>query len=521
MEVKRLDAYVSYFDSLKNFYIQIKNNLPKIHEISTSLQLIEDKLPTVVCPNLGDIVAVKYDTDGLWYRAKIICIKESTITVQFIDYGNTEISSSNLKKLPKHLSSFGPMAYHCMLDDIDDEEQIILSQSKIYDTVFEFITSIELIITFLNYNELSLVNIEWDNRNIKTLLNNIISFGITLKTYETLKQFDKVGAKMQVNLIHTESLNEFYVKTEEGGKVIKKIDDELNNELVWKPVIDCKIGNMVISKRETDNRWYRVRILDIHDEGKYMCYFIDYGVKDICSEFYEAVGYLEVAPPSIKRCSLHVPNLFKSKTMFAHISNSFIDEMNLSKDKDYKVIITILYTGEPCVVELQVDGINIIELIEPKPVVVFTVFNLNLLKVQQNNSGRFAVLNELNNIKTLPLVKRTKNGKLYGAYLNKKWYRVKLVNKRLMEVTLVDWGGLLFEVQELFALPLKIAKVKYLIMFCSLGLDERYFSSTKLKNLCSNGQREFTMVVIKNNPNEGHLIRLFLNNEDVTEMIKK
>lgn len=520
MEGKCWDAYVLYFCSLKKFFIQNKSDLQKMQVMSTYLQGIADKLSTIVCANPGDIVAAKYVTDGLWYRAKIISIEEGTYIVQFIDYGNIELSS-NLKQLPEHLASCSPMAYHCMLDDVDEEEQVIITKSEIYDIVFEFITSTELIVTFLSNEEPFLVNIEWDNRNIKTFLNNIISYGTTFKTYNTLKEFDKLGVKMKVNLIYIESLNEFYVETENSEEIKNKINRELENRLVWKPVIECKIGKLVISKCETNNKWYRVRILEIHDDGKCTCYLIDYGIKEICSEFYEAVGYLELTPPFIKRCSLHMPNI-KNKILFANISKSFIDEMALCKDK--KMFITIVLTGEPWVVELYVDELNIVDVIEPKPVIVINVFHINALTVQVNTPGRRAVIEKLNNIKTLPVAKKPNIGQIYGAYVSKQWYRVKLkrkFNKQSMEVCMVDIGSSLFEVQELFVLPSCIANIKYLSVHCSLRLDERYFSSTKLRLLCSNDQTEFTMIVIENNYIKGHHISLLLDNKDVMEMIKK
>ncbi|XP_022171376.1 maternal protein tudor-like [Myzus persicae] len=519
VEVKCWDAYISYFYSFKNFYIQNKNDQQAIQDITASLQLLENEDLMSVSMMPGDLVAAKYENDGLWYRAKILNIEENAFTVQFIDYGNSELST-NLKMLPEKLACYHAMAYHCMLDDVDHEEYVISTVNDIYDLIFDFLGSVEVIVTFLNNEETYLVNMRWDDRCIKTLVNNIISYGITPKTYETLKAIDHSGAKMVVNLIYTQSVNEFYVETEDSKKIQNKIEYILENETIWEPLTEYKIGKIAIAKSITDNRWYRVRLLMIHEEGECTCYFIDYGVQDKCSEFYEVFGYLKSAPPFIKLCSLHIPTLKKNKKLFECLSKSFKDEMEQYKHK--KMTITVVKTGEPTVVELFVDDFNVAQLIKPIPVIVFNIIHLNILTVQVNSPSRQAVMSELSTIKTLNPVEKPKYCKIYGALVNNHWYRAELKNKSkgFMDVMLVDMGSSVLNVEKLFELPKHLQNVQYLTLRCSLGLDEKYFSLNKLKQIC-NSKTEFMMIVLENNNIDGHLIRLFLNDEDVMTIIKK
>jgi len=519
MEAECWNAYISKFYSFKNFYIQNKNDQHTIQEITTSLQLLENESSNLVSMMPGDLVAAKYENDGLWYRAKILNIEENAFMVQFIDYGNSELSS-NLKILPEKIASYHAMAYNCMLNDVDYEENIISTKNDVYDIIFNFLGSIEVIVIFLNSNETYLVNMKWDDRCIKTFVKNIVSYGITPKTYETLKEIDQAGAKMVVNLIYTQSIDEFYVETEDSKEIQNKIEHILENETVWEPLTEYKIGKIAIAKSTTDNRWYRVRLLLIHEEGEFTCYLIDYGVQDKCSEFYEAVGYLKSAPPFIKLCSLHIPTIKKKEKLFECLSVSFIDEMELCKHK--KMTITIVKTGEPCVVELYVDDLNVAKLIAPIPVIVFNVIHMNVLSVQVNSPSRRALLSELSTIKTLNSVKTPKYSCIYGALVNNQWYRAKLKNKfkGSMDVMLVDMGSSVVNVEQLFELPKHIENIKYLTLRCSLGLNEKDFSINKLKLIC-NSKTEFRMIVFKNDNVDGHLIHLFLNDEDITTSIQK
>lgn len=517
MEVKCWEAYVSYFQSFENFYVHKKSDLISLQEISNSLQLLEDKYLTLESIKLGDIVAAKYENDGLWYRAKILKSTEGAFIAQFIDYGNSELLL-NFKKLPKNLARYHALAYQCTLDNIDGEHKIKVN-NEAYDIVFEFITSIEVVLTILNDKEPYVVKMKWNERNIRVFLNNLFSYGITHQTYESLKKFDQIDKKMQVTLIYTESINTFYVETEDCELIKNKIEYELENGKVWEPVTEYKIGKMAIAKSATDNRWYRVRIIEINKLG-ITCYFIDYGIKEICTEFYEVFGYLESAPPFIKRCSLHMPNV-KKKKLFTYLSQSFVDEM--AQYINQKMFIRILKPGEPWDVELFVDGLNVAKVIEPKPVVVIKVNHINAITIQVNSPGRLAVLDKLSKIERLSVVKKPQADKIYGAYINNQWFRVKLLksfSRKLMDVILVDYGGCILQVQKLYALPKHIENVKFFFTHCSLGLDERYFSTKKLKQLCSK-KTEFQMIVLQNNFIDGHCILLILDDKDVKQLIKK
>lgn len=521
MEGKRWNAYISHFKSLKDFYVYNKKDKPIVQEISVSLQQLDSEFLTLVSLKPGDLVAAKHTNDGLWYRATVLDLKKNTCTVHFIDNGKNEMTSQ-IKRLPEKLCNFHPMAYHCMLDDVDNEEHTITTNSDIFYVVLEFMTSIEVTLKFLNNAEPYAVKMKWDDRNIKIFLDNIISYGITFETYKTLKINDQSDSKMEVNLIHTESINEFYVETEDADEIKKKIEHELIYGTIWEPLTDYKFGKVAIAKSTADNRWYRVRILKINDKSNCSCYLIDYGLKVECVEFYEATGYLKSAPPVIKRCSLYMPNIKKKKMLFDILSQCFIDEMYVCKDQ--KIIMSIVKTGEPNVVELFVDNFNVATVIEPKPVIVFHVFHVNALTLQIDSAKRRAVVNELINTKTLQPVKTPQIGNLYGALYQGGWYRAyfKQMNGKLFEVNLVDNGNSNLSAEKLYILPEHMKNVKYLSIHGSLGLNDQHYSSFKLRNLCSNNNK-FTMFVLKHNPNatDGHYIHLLVNNIDVKSLIKK
>jgi len=59
--------------------------------------------------------AAQYHEDGKWYRAEVTEITPNGVTVNFVDYGNTQkCKVSDLRALPETLST-SPFAFRCCL----------------------------------------------------------------------------------------------------------------------------------------------------------------------------------------------------------------------------------------------------------------------------------------------------------------------------------------------------------------------------------------------------------------------
>ncbi|XP_050539469.1 maternal protein tudor-like [Daktulosphaira vitifoliae] len=517
---EKLKAKISYFNSLKDFYVYNSNDLKVIQDISSSFELVKNDLVPLNCIKVGDLVAAQYDDDSLWYRAKVRDIQESYTTVQFIDYGNSD-KSSNIRQLPEKLINIKPVIYHCILDDVDSEEKVLFENNSVFEVIHEFMISNEIELEFISNSSPYLVKIVWNNRNLKEILNNVIEFGITPLMNEEPKKTNEDFIKEPVTLVHIKTFNEFYAQTNLLKELKLKIDQEFYSEQLWNPLIDIKYGEVAVGKSVDDNNWYRIRILNTHDDGLYFCYFIDYGIKGTCTDIYEANSFLKSTPPTIIRCKLNISNNIK---MLCNNSllNSFIDEMSLSCNQS--VTMSVLKGNEPCLVDIFIDGLSLIDIIKPYPVVVTQVSHINALTLQVMTPGRCKVLCELASAKSLSIVSKPKIGKMYAANINGFWVRVRLVKicpKKLMDVILVDMCGEVSAVHALFGLPKCIQDLKTMMMHGSLGLDEISYSSSKLRKLCDGGKTEFDMIITAHNDIVGHNIVLFKNNINVSRLIKK
>ena len=52
-----------------------------------------------ICVVVGAVCCTRFAQDSLWYRGKVLEIIQNEVTVQYVDYGNTETKNINEIKL--------------------------------------------------------------------------------------------------------------------------------------------------------------------------------------------------------------------------------------------------------------------------------------------------------------------------------------------------------------------------------------------------------------------------------------
>ena len=83
----------------------------KVHDYCQSCSLLED------APVLGQLCCAKFTEDRVWYRARVTeILDQSSFRVQFVDFGNSEVTSiSNLRPFQREFSHIPSQAVHCCL----------------------------------------------------------------------------------------------------------------------------------------------------------------------------------------------------------------------------------------------------------------------------------------------------------------------------------------------------------------------------------------------------------------------
>lgn len=94
---------ISHVNSPSDFYIQVvEKNMGLIDQQDKMLKYFNVERNLLQSVELGCLCVIKYKVDNAWYRAKVLEIFDSRITIQFIDYGNTEsVMRQDLLDLPE------------------------------------------------------------------------------------------------------------------------------------------------------------------------------------------------------------------------------------------------------------------------------------------------------------------------------------------------------------------------------------------------------------------------------------
>ncbi|CAH0384418.1 unnamed protein product [Bemisia tabaci] len=172
-------ARMSFVNSLSSFYIQHISNDGLLEKVTTSLET-GSELEQASEVTEGLLYAVKFEDDGLYYRAKGL----PDSSVFFIDYGNTA-TSSDLRILPEEILNIPPLAKHCTLHIPAGVE---LPESSL-DLLYSFLEGTELQIKYLSFEDPRCVMI---NINGQSIVDQMLQ--TTSKSTETAQTNDEIEA---------------------------------------------------------------------------------------------------------------------------------------------------------------------------------------------------------------------------------------------------------------------------------------------------------------------------------------
>ena len=119
-------CYVAHVKTDGTFYVQFACEEEHLIASTESLQETAPTLPTMSRNSLkaGYFCIARYSEDQAWYRAVVELVTDASVTVRFIDYGNSDTieSDENLKCPTEQLSQAHALAYQCRLLGADISE---------------------------------------------------------------------------------------------------------------------------------------------------------------------------------------------------------------------------------------------------------------------------------------------------------------------------------------------------------------------------------------------------------------
>ena len=115
-----VQAVVAHVGDDGHFYLHLCSTLDALADFADELQTVcESGLEKLATFDEGQVCCAKFTEDDAWYRASILKSSEDTVTVLFVDYGNTDtVSKENVLILPPSLMSKPPFAYECRIQGV-------------------------------------------------------------------------------------------------------------------------------------------------------------------------------------------------------------------------------------------------------------------------------------------------------------------------------------------------------------------------------------------------------------------
>lgn len=527
------NVQVLQFDSKYFFYIQNTKHLDYINYIQTiNSTLDSDEFSTISLTNIpkhNKTLVAAQDENGIWCRAKIKKKDESGLTVSFIDFGIDGVFVTDVKNLPTELKDIKPMAHRCCFNNLPKLDQKKLLDGDLFYIVSNYFSINEMTVVFLNNTEPYSVTLTHNGEDVLDIISKLAWDGIVpgifddpvdLAKYEMLNE---TLSGQQIECIHVGpiiSIEHFYVETLHSNEISKNIRNEITSMTNWISLLTPKEGKIVIAKSIKDSKLYRARVL-LYYEGREVCkcFLIDCGTFENCSEFFEPSKYLQTAPPVKIHCSLNLPKKY-NLTLQESINFSFLDEIT-EYSNDTKILHT-LKIGSPCIVDIEIKDLKISEVIKPREVRVIHALNVNSFKVRLNSNNAHKITNVLHSIKKMCKASNPKLHNIYVAYHANLYKRVRYMDyyDSSFEVKFVDEPPKTVLVKELFQLPKSIQNVQTTDIYCSLNcINYHYSTNKKFVDICDDGKTKFLMVIIKNDHIYGHIVKLFLNSQDVEKLI--
>lgn len=341
-----INAYVTHLIDPESLHLNLEADGDSITKMQDNIQIIAESLEELKKFSVGTLCIAKYETDGVWYRAKILDHGDSVTSILYIDFGNSDCITNNelLRVMPEAFAKFEPYGIHCSLavHPAEGNEWTDVANAIVYDTfdkvvMFEFISK---------KGKKKYINLYCDGKDIgKTLITNGLA-----KPYEVVK----TGEKCFIS--HSVSLSEFYIQLDSSTANLELMEDYLKDYEKF-PIIENPTEGLVVSARfHEDQCWYRAKVM-YHNDKASMVSFIDYGNQALVTEMRQLPDDIRDLPILSKKCSLFIP---KEISHWSEQAEAKFLELAQSGQTIFDVEMEAP-TVESIIVHLSVEGNDILE----------------------------------------------------------------------------------------------------------------------------------------------------------------
>ncbi|CAH1253582.1 TDRD6 [Branchiostoma lanceolatum] len=277
----RMAAYISFMDKSNHIWCQKVEQSDALGElmdtIDTHCSNLKDEEDTLNMPREQTACLAQYSEDGGWYRAKVVEVKEGSVTVQFVDFGNTEeVASSKVKQMKAEFMELPELAYECVLKGIPAPWEMSLVK-RFSDLTNDKALTVDVqdIIKRDKKQVLEVILLDGDLSVNEALTQE------RQKPVETLayKQAEiSEGESHSAYISSVVGPTKFYIQMEGAEEVLEGLMEKIQHcEHLSTPSLDSlQAGTPVLAMYTADDQWYRAQVLSI-EENAIKVLYVDFG----------------------------------------------------------------------------------------------------------------------------------------------------------------------------------------------------------------------------------------------------
>ena len=266
--------------------------------MATMADYYNEHVKTISSVTMGSIVAAQYSEDESWYRAKVISVDDDSVSVLFIDYGNSEaVAMEKIQPIDNQFLSLPAQAIHC---SITADTQRTFSSDVIAtfeETVYE--QEATIIVQQVIEDGLHIVQLETasgellDNLLAPTLDNedtnieDVPSNGAIPIDYQyPTIQLDESN-EVDVYISYVEGPASFFCQPLNLGGDLESMMQELEKAMQEPcPLSEAPVGQVCATKFSQDGVWYRAIVINSSresdkDHRSVTVNFVDYGNSEV------------------------------------------------------------------------------------------------------------------------------------------------------------------------------------------------------------------------------------------------
>ena len=269
----QVEVFVPFVESVQNFFCQSSRSSSDLDDLMTRLEEFyttnEEPLTSI---SSGSFCVAQYE-DGGWYRAQVTQVQGQSISVFYIDYGDTAaLPMSSIRALRPEFSSLPAQAVKCCLK----EHSTFRGPENFKDLVIEQ----EFQVQVISVKGQDIYEVDLFPKNGSTSISNKLSRGTETAEVSSCSVPSiqwKQGDQVEVYVAFVESAQKFFCQSSESSSDLDDVMTKLEEYYTTnqEDVTSITTGAFCVAQYE-DGGWYRAQVTQVQGQS-ISVFYIDYG----------------------------------------------------------------------------------------------------------------------------------------------------------------------------------------------------------------------------------------------------